>query len=89
MAGRIRHAGWLCQLRLPAIVSELLAAELGEGIRRSLRAAGVRAKYPTIDDVEAVCYTADAKVRELAPADARRVVVGRHRRPKYRWHTER
>lgn len=74
---------------LPAIVSELLAAELGEGIRRSLRAAGVRAKYPTIGDVEAVCYTADAKVRELAPADARRVVVGRHRRPKYRWHTER
>ena len=70
-------------------VFAVVAAELGDGIRRSLRAAGVRAKYPTIEDVEAVCYTPDAKVRALAPASSRRVVVGRHRRPKYRWHTER
>ena len=74
---------------LPAIVAELLATELGESIRRSLRGAGVRAKYPTIDDVESVCYAADARVFSLAPADPHKVVVGRHRRPKYRWHTER
>jgi len=89
----IERAGHSWLLRdpetLPAIVAELLAAELGESIRRSLRGAGVRAKYPTIDDVESVCYSADARVFSLAPADPRKVVVGRHRRPKYRWHTER
>lgn len=89
----IERAGHSWLLRdpetLPAIVAELLAAELGESIRRSLRAAGVRAKYPTIEDVEQVCYTPDAKVLDLAPGDSRKVVVGRHRRPKYRWHVER
>ena len=89
----IERAGHSWLLRdpetLPAIVAELLATELGESIRRSLRGAGVRAKYPTIDDVESVCYAADARVFSLAPADPRKVVVGRHRRPKYRWHTER
>lgn len=74
---------------LPAIVAELLAAELGEGIRRSLRAAGVRRKHPTLEDVERVCYAPDAAVLALAPADPHKVVVGRHRRPKYRWHTDR
>jgi pimeloyl-ACP methyl ester carboxylesterase len=74
---------------LPAIVAELLATELGESIRTKLRAAGVRAKYPTLDDVEAVCYAEHATVFDLAPADTRKVTVGRHRRPKYRWHTER
>lgn len=89
----IERAGHSWLLRdpetLPAIVAELLSAELGQSIRRSLRAAGVRAKYPTIDDVEAVCYAPDAQVIALAPADTRKVTVGRHRRPKYRWHTER
>jgi len=89
----IERAGHSWLLRdpetLPAIVAELLAAELGESIRRSLRGAGIRTKYPTIDDVESVCYSADARVFSLAPADPRKVVVGRHRRPKYRWHTER
>lgn len=89
----IKNAGHSWILRdpetLPAIVAELLSAELGDGIRRSLRAAGVRAKYPTLDDVEAVCYRSGAPVLELAPADPQKVVVGRHRRPKYRWHTER
>ncbi len=89
----IERAGHSWLLRdpetLPAIVAELLATELGESIRRSLRGAGVRARYPTIADVESVCYAADARVFSLAPADPRKVVVGRHRRPKYRWHTER
>jgi pimeloyl-ACP methyl ester carboxylesterase len=89
----IERAGHSWLLRdpetLPAIVAELLATELGAGIRRSLRAAGVRKKYPTLSDVEAVCYADDARVFALAPADSRKVVVGRHRRPKYRWHTER
>jgi pimeloyl-ACP methyl ester carboxylesterase len=89
----IERAGHSWLLRdpetLPAIVAELLATELGESIRRSLRAAGVRRKYPTLSDVESVCYAPDAKVFALAPGDSRKVVVGRHRRPKYRWHTER
>jgi pimeloyl-ACP methyl ester carboxylesterase len=89
----IERAGHSWLLRdpetLPAIVAELLATELGQGIRRSLRAAGIRRKYPTLTDVESVCYAPDAAVLALAPADPRKVVVGRHRRPKYRWHTER
>ncbi len=88
----IEGAGHSWMLRdpeaLPAIVAELLASELGDGIRRSLRSAGVRKKFPTLDDVEAVCYRSDAKVFALAPGDSRRVRVGRHRKPKYRWHTE-
>jgi pimeloyl-ACP methyl ester carboxylesterase len=89
----IQNAGHSWILRdpetLPAIVAELLSEELGDGIRRSLRGAGVRAKYPTLDDVEAVCYRSGAAVLDLAPADPHKVVVGRHRRPKYRWHTQR
>lgn len=74
---------------LPAIIAELLAAELGDGIRRSLRAAGLRKKDPTIADIERVCYSAEARVFTLAPADSHRRVVGRHRRPRYRWRVER
>lgn len=74
---------------LPAIVAELLASELGESIRTGLRAAGIRKKYPTLDDVERVCYSSTARVFSLTPADSRRTVVGRHRRPRYSWHTQR
>jgi pimeloyl-ACP methyl ester carboxylesterase len=74
---------------LPAIMAELLAGPLGDGIRRSLRSAGLRRRDPTIADIERVCYRDDARVFFLAPADARRKVVGRHRRPKYRWRVER
>ncbi|MEI2698024.1 MAG: alpha/beta hydrolase [Microthrixaceae bacterium] len=88
----IEGAGHSWMLRdpeaLPAIVAELLAAELGDGIRRSLRAAGVRKKHPTLEDVEAVCYRPDAKVFALSPGDPRRIRVGRHRKPKYSWHVE-
>ena len=41
---------------LPAIIAELLATELGAGIRATLRDAGLRKKQPTIADIEAVCY---------------------------------
>ncbi len=74
---------------LPAVVAELLATELGAAIRRSLRAAGIGRSNPTIEDVESVCYSEGARVLSLAPAASERVVVGRHRRPKYHWHTER
>lgn len=74
---------------LPAIVAELLATELGDGIRRSLRSAGVRAKFPTLADVERVCYAEGARIFALAPSDGMARTVGRHRRPAYRWHTER
>ena len=73
---------------LPAIVAELLADGLGDGIRTSLRAAGVRKKYPTLEDVEAVCYDEGARVFALTPARSRRTVVGRHRRPRYSWHLQ-
>ncbi len=73
---------------LPAIMAQLLAGPLGEGIRRSLRSAGLRRREPTIEDVERYCYEREARVFFLSPADARRKVVGRHRRPKYRWRTE-
>lgn len=74
---------------LPAIVQELLAAELGASIRDGLRAAGLDSVEPTLEDVEAACYDPSARVFSLAPATGRRTVVGRHRRPKYRWHTDR
>jgi pimeloyl-ACP methyl ester carboxylesterase len=74
---------------LPAIVAEMLGGELGEGIRRSLRSAGLRSRDPSLDDVERCCYRRDARIFALAPADSRRKVVGRHRRPRYRWTTER
>ena len=83
----IERAGHSWLLRdpetLPAIFAELLATELGAGIRRSLRAAGVRKKYPTLSDVEAVCYSDDARVFALAPAVSRNVIVGRHPRPNH------
>lgn len=74
---------------LPAIIAELLATELGDGIRTSLRSAGLRKKQPTMEDIERVCYEAEARVFFLAPADSRTKVVGRHRAPKYRWRVER
>lgn len=74
---------------LPAIVAELLADGLGDGIRSSLRRAGLRKKEPTIADVERRCYEPGARVFSLSPADARRKVVGRHRRPRYAWKVER
>jgi hypothetical protein len=70
---------------LPAIMAELLAGPLGEGIRRGLRGAGLRKKRPTLADVEALCYRSEARVFTLAPEDATRKVVGRHRRPRYAW----
>ena len=74
---------------LPAVIADLLSAELGESIRTSLRAAGVRKQRPSIKDVEAVCYRPDARVMALTPADTRRTVVGRHRAPQYSWQVER
>jgi pimeloyl-ACP methyl ester carboxylesterase len=73
---------------LPAIMSEMLAGPLGEGIRDGLRSAGARRKNPTLADIERVCYEPGAKVFELAPPDTTRKVVGRHRRPKYSWTIE-
>lgn len=74
---------------LPAIISQLLANELGDSIRKSLRAAGVTGKNPGIADVERVCYKRKARVFSLAPATEKPKVIGRHRRPKYRWHLDR
>lgn len=73
---------------LPGIMSQLLAGPLGEAIRDGLRAAGVRRKSPTLADVEKVCYKPGARVFSLAPADPTRKVVGRHRKPRYRWTVE-
>ncbi|MFM7065102.1 MAG: hypothetical protein ACKO04_16700 [Actinomycetes bacterium] len=67
------------------MVAELMAAELGDAIRDGLRAAGLTGQDATIEDVERVCYTPQARVFSLQPATGRRTVVGRHRRPKYRW----
>lgn len=73
---------------LPAIIAELLDGPLGDGIRRSLAAAGVRTRTPSIKQVRAACYAPRARVFDLDPVDARRKVVGRHRRPRFRWTVE-
>jgi pimeloyl-ACP methyl ester carboxylesterase len=73
---------------LPAIMTELLANGLGEGIREGLRSAGLRSSKPTLADVERVCYRPDAKILTLAPPDRARKVVGRHRRPRFAWTME-
>lgn len=70
---------------LPAIMAELLSGPLGEAIRRSMRAAGLRRRSPDLDAIEGVCYAPDARIMSLAPADSHRKVVGRHRTPRYRW----
>jgi pimeloyl-ACP methyl ester carboxylesterase len=74
---------------LPAIVAELLEGALGDGIRSGLRRAGLRKRSPSIQDVERVCYVPGARVFALAPEDPTRKVIGRHRRPRYRWATQR
>lgn len=74
---------------LPAVIAELLAAELGESIRSTLRAAGLQKKFPTLEDVERVCYEPNARIFSLSPSGQASKVVGRHRRPKYSWHTDR
>lgn len=73
---------------LPAIISELLDGPLGDGIRRALHAAGVESDAPTVEQIEQVCYVGGARVFDLDPVDARRKVVGRHRRPRYHWRVE-
>jgi pimeloyl-ACP methyl ester carboxylesterase len=74
---------------LPAIIAEMLDGPLGDGIRRSLRDAGVRSRTPSIRQIRTACYAPEARVFDLDPADARRKVVGRHRKPRYRWRVER
>lgn len=73
---------------LPAIIGELLEGPLGEGIRRSLRAAGIRSRTPSVEQIRSVCYRPDARIFDLDPVDTRRKVVGRHRKPRYRWRTQ-
>lgn len=89
----VEHAGHSWILRdpetLPSIFNELLGAELGEAIRVGLRKAGLRRKEPTIAEIERVCYRKNARVFSLAAADSIPKALGRHRRPKYRWTTER
>ncbi|MCP4434275.1 MAG: alpha/beta hydrolase [Actinomycetia bacterium] len=70
---------------LPAIMAELLAGPLGDGIRKGLRAAGLRKRKPDLADVEKVCYASDARVFDLVAEDPTRKVVGRHRKPRYSW----
>lgn len=73
---------------LPAVVAELLGGALGDAIGAALRRAGITEEAPTLDDVEAVCYSPHAAIRSLTPAVSPEPVVGRHRRPRYRWRTE-
>lgn len=73
---------------LPAIIGELLEGPLGDGIRRSLRAAGIRSRTPSVEQIRSVCYRPDARIFDLDPVDTRRKVVGRHRKPRYRWRTQ-
>ncbi len=73
---------------LPAIIAEMLDGPLGEGIRSSLRQAGVRSRTPSRDQIRRACYAPEARVFDLDPADARRKVVGRHRKPRYSWRVE-
>ncbi len=61
---------------LPAIMTELLAGPLGDGIRKGLRSAGLRKKNPTLADVEEVCYRAGGARCSpwLRPTPTRKVV---------------
>ena len=90
----IERAGHSWLLRdpetLPAIVAELLATELAPEhppvAARRRRAQEVPDAQPT-SRRSATHRTPGCS--HWRPGDARKVVVGRHRRPKYRWHTER
>jgi len=74
---------------LPGIFIELLDGPLGEAVQTSLRRSGLRRRHPDIEAIEGVCYEPGASILDLAPSDGRRRVVGRHRRPHYRWTVER
>ncbi len=73
---------------LPAVIAEMLDGPLGDGIRRSLSDAGIRTRHPTVDQIRSACYAPAAKVFDLDPVDSRRKVVGRHRKPRFRWKVE-
>lgn len=85
----IRGAGHSWLLRdpesMPAIVGELLEGSLGEACTRMLKELGLRSAQPSVAQIERVCYAKDARIFALTPMSNRTDVVGRHRRPKYRW----
>lgn len=88
----IERAGHSWLLRdpetLPAIISDLLDGSLGDALRAGLQKRGLKKTKPTTAEIEKICYDKIARVFSLTPANSRRVVVGRHRKPKYRWHVQ-
>lgn len=70
---------------LPGIMADLLKGPLGEVCSQGLRRAGVRRRSPSVEAIEAACYEPDARILSLTPLSDRRVAVGRHRRPRFRW----
>lgn len=70
---------------LPGIMADLLEGSLGEVCAAGLRRAGVRRRNPTVDMIEAACYEPEARIFSLTPLSDRRLTVGRHRRPRFRW----
>lgn len=73
---------------LPGIVGDLMDGALGEACETALRAAGVTSRSPTIAEIEAAFYAADARIFALTAMGNVTKVSGRHRTPKYRWMVE-
>lgn len=82
-----RHSWPLdCPDTLPVLVDELLAGAIGETVSRVAHAAGVRRTYPTLDELESVCYRVDAPV--LGFPTVRRLAHPEDRPPRYDWTVE-
>ncbi len=66
---------------LPAIVSELLEARLGDAVRQAITAAGAG----SVDELEAIMYEPDAPILDLTPELTFTRLNEAHRQPRYRW----
>ncbi|MEZ5322959.1 MAG: alpha/beta fold hydrolase [Microthrixaceae bacterium] len=73
---------------LPAIVAELMPRALGDACAAHLRKLGVSAPRPSVGRIEKAFYRRDARIFALTPVDNATRLLGRHRRPEYRWRTE-
>jgi pimeloyl-ACP methyl ester carboxylesterase len=71
---------------LPAIMAELWDGAVGDRCRARLRAAGLKKKRPTVEDIEKICYAPKARIFRLTPHDdSTRHVGEHHRHPRYEW----
>jgi pimeloyl-ACP methyl ester carboxylesterase len=66
---------------LPAIVEDLIVGQLGDAIRNAIGAGGAA----SVEELEELCFTPNAKVLDLTPELRWTDIDETHRRPRYTW----